>query len=137
MADEIRVYSVNVPNGTPTSAPITADVSFPPRVVRQIQIRVPPGANGELGFAIANSGIAVIPINPGGWLIANDELVDLPIASEHDNGSWQVIAYNTGNYPHTLSVRFFLDLLPGWKDTGAIPALIDSSALSSGPALGG
>lgn len=137
MADEIRVYSVNVPANTPIITPATTDVSFPARVVRQIQIRVPPGPNGELGFQIANSGIAVIPINTGGWLIANDELVDLPITSEHDNGSWQVIAYNTGSYAHMLSVRFFVDLLPGWRDNSQAvtllpPALLTPDALTGG-----
>lgn len=111
MAVEIREFQVTVPAGTAQSAGWSQAIMFPARVVDQINIRVPPGPNGQLGFAIGTSGMPVIPAQLGAWIIANDQEIDWPLNGYWDSGSWEVFAYNLGNYPHTLYLTFLLSLV--------------------------
>lgn len=110
MARELRAYSATVPAGTLITAPAEFDLSFDPREVRRIEIDIPPGPRGEVGFYLAVSGQRVIPFNGGQWIVANDEHLGWDTADYPDSGSWQLFAYNTGYYPHTLGVRFHVDL---------------------------
>lgn len=110
MARELRSFNVTVPAGTAQAAPVSFDVSSPARIVRRIDVTVPPGPRGEVGFYLANSFQQVIPFNAGQWVVANDEKMTWDLTDYVDSGSWQVIAYNTGFYPHTLQVRFHVDL---------------------------
>lgn len=106
MATEIRRFTATIPAGTPQSAPVSVDMSFPARVVEQIDIRIPPGPMGEVGFALGAAGVRVIPLNAGAWIVGNDEVIEWPLTGLWDSGSWTFTAYNTGRYTHTLEVRF-------------------------------
>ncbi len=111
MAREVRRFSVLVPAGTPQSANFTADLSFPSRVVREIHVRVPPGPRGEVGFAFGAAGVMVIPVNPGAFIVTDDEEIRWPLEGLWDSGSWTMFAYNTGVFDHRLEVRFLVDLV--------------------------
>ena len=117
MAQEIQAYSVSIPPQTPQSAPIAFNVGFPPREVNEIEVVVPPGPRGEVGFQLGFGGSQLIPYTAGQWIVADDEVMHWPIEGMPDSGAWQLIAYNTGIYPHTLAVRFLVNL-PG----GSAPA---------------
>lgn len=123
MARELRAFNVTVPAGTLQSAPATTDVSTPARIVRRIDVTVPPGPRGELGFYLANSNTQVIPFNAGQWIVANDEHMTWDLTDYVDSGSWQVVAYNTGFYPHTLQLRFHLDLPESFTQPATVAAL--------------
>lgn len=110
MAEEIRRFGVTIPAGTAKSAGFTADLSFPARIVTEIEIRIPPGPRGEVGFAIGAAGTPVIPVQPGAYIVGNDEPISWPLEGFWDSGSWTFYGYNTGRYPHTLEVRFLVDL---------------------------
>lgn len=112
MASEIRAFQVTVPITATPALPSIFDVSFPPRVVTQLQITVPPGPNGLAGFRFTSGGLPVIPINPGAWLVASDERINWDLSNQLTTGAWQIMAYNLGGYPHTLYFRFLLDLIP-------------------------
>lgn len=122
MAREIRTRKAKIPSGTPISAPVTVDVSFPPRVVQRVDLLVPAGANGLVGFQLANSGGQVIPADAGDWIIANGETIVWPLENQIDSGSWQVIGYNTGIYDHTIYLRFLLALVQS-AGAGAQPTV--------------
>lgn len=132
MARQIRSRQVTVPAGTTKAAPATFNVSFPPMTVAEIDVLVPPGSNGTLGFQIASSGIQVIPWNAGEWIVTNNERLAWPTEGYPDSGDWQVIAYNTGMYDHSLWVRFSLSPV---AVAVAGPVVVDLGALSS-PAAG-
>lgn len=110
MAQEIRRKSVTIPANTPKSANFTADMSFPARIVRELDIRVPPGPRGEVGFAIGAAGQPVIPVEAGAYIITDDEKIPWSLDGFWDSGSWTMFAYNTGRFPHTIEVRFLVDV---------------------------
>lgn len=111
MADEVRSFTVSIPAGTLATAPQVSDLAMPARIVREVRVRIPPGPAGTVGFALAASGVPIIPWNAGQWLVGNDELVTLPLANQITSGAWQLRAYNTGVYAHSLYVTFLLDLV--------------------------
>jgi hypothetical protein len=129
MAREVRKFSVTVPHGTLQAAPATFACAFPPRIIREIQILVPPGPRGTVGFQIAQAGHQVFPTEPGQFFVTDDERIVWPIEGANTSGAWQVIAYNTGTFDHTLEVRFLVDLTTGAAEEAA-PAFVESATLS-------
>ena len=118
MAVEIRDFTVTIPAGTAISAGFSASLAIPPRVVTQINVRVPPGPRGEVGFAIASGGVNIIPVTSGDFIVTDDEDLVYPLTDTITSGAWQMLAYNTGSYPHSLRVYLFCDLVPDQAGTG-------------------
>lgn len=112
MVAEIRSFTVTTPVSVTKAVPLVTNLSMPARVVRSIEIRIPPGPNGELGFAIGMAKQAIIPFNAGEWIVTSDEVVTWTFDTGLDSGAWQCFTYNTGNYPHTIQIRFYVDLPP-------------------------
>lgn len=108
MARQIQSYDITVPANTAASAYQTTDITFQPFDVSEIEIVIPPGPAGTVGIVIAASGSQVIPYNPGQWIITDNEIIRWPLEGFHDSGSWQVRAYNTGVFDHTIYIRFLL-----------------------------
>lgn len=106
MAHTIRQGQVLVPAGTPISAGFKQAITFAPLEIARIEVRVPPGPRGEVGFAIGAGGVAVFPFDTGQFIVADDEEIGWDLEDTLDAGSWQVLAYNTGQYDHTLWFRF-------------------------------
>lgn len=136
MADEVRTYTILIPANTPANAMLTTDTSFPVRIVEGVEIVFPRGLNGSVGVQILNSNMQAIPANNGGFIIGSDEPIKWPLENQITSGSWQVRAFNTGRYPHTIFIRYLLkypDLLAG----AATVPLIPNSAFSgnAGPDL--
>lgn len=106
MAREVREFTFTVAAGTTEATATRQRLVMPARVVRRVTLRVPPGPRGVLGVAIANAGVPVIPLTPGQWIVTDD--VELPFTTDGyvDSGTWWVTGYNTGAYPHTVTIRF-------------------------------
>ncbi len=119
MASETRNFAATIPAGTAIATPATVDISFPPRLVRSIRWRVPIGAFGQVGFALASGGQIFLPVNKSGWIIANDEYDTVPIYGAIESGAWQLIGYNLGIYDHTVYLTFQMDT-PG-SGASALP----------------
>jgi hypothetical protein len=112
MTVQVREFAVTIPAGTPKATPVTINTRFEPLAVDKIDIRVPPGPLGQMGFQIASSRQQVIPWNAGAFVVANDDSLSFPSTSYPNSGDWQVIGYNTGAFDHTIYVTFFLSLVP-------------------------
>lgn len=110
MAAEVRTFAVSVPAGTSQAAPQVTALTMPARVVRSVRFRIPPGPAGVLGFALAAAGVSVVPWNAGAWLVGDNEVIDWPLEGQITSGAWQLRAYNSGVYAHTVYVSFLLDL---------------------------
>jgi hypothetical protein len=108
MAREVRTFSVTVGAGTPASAPVTVDLAMPPRIVDLVRFRVPPGPSGLVGFALGSAGTPVVPWNAGAWIVADNEVLTFPLEDGITSGAWQLRAYNTGTFAHTIQVLFQL-----------------------------
>lgn len=130
MAREVHLFSVTVPAGTPKSAPLAFNLNMPPRIVQLIDVEVPPGPRGEVGFSIGQAGNAIFPYEPGAFIVTDDRVVEIPLEDANTSGSWQVFAYNTGSFPHTLYVRFFCDLTTDTSTTSTLD-VIPNDVLSS------
>lgn len=131
MATEIRSYTCLVPAGTLSTAPANFDVSFPPRVVDFVQVIVPAGPSGLVGWHLMVGGVTVIPYLSDTWVITSGENITWPLEEYPDAGSWSVQAYNTGINDHALYFRFGLSNLVSVKPK---PSVIpdDQLALATG-----
>ena len=118
MAQEIREFAVTVPAGTLKTAPLVTPITFPSRTVTSITWRVPPGPSGLMGWALTSAGTPVIPIQPGTYIVTDNQADTWYLDGYLDSGNWSVTAYNTGLYPHTVYLTFLLDI-PG---SSVIPA---------------
>lgn len=112
MAQEIREFAVLVPAGTAKATPLVTNIAFPARIVTAISYRVPPGPSGHLGWALTSAGTPVIPIQQNTFIVVDDHADTWFLEGYLDSGNWQVTAFNTGIYPHTVFFTFQLDL-PG------------------------
>lgn len=110
MAIEVYDFSVTVPAGTAQATPQVSNLSMPPRVVTDVEIRVPPGPRGLVGLALGAAGVPVIPRLAGQWIVTDDEVIRWPLEGQITSGAWQLRAYNTGSFAHTLHVRFLVRL---------------------------
>src|SRR5215468_886729 len=127
MTVQVREFAVTIPAGTAIAAPVTISTAFEPLAVDKIDIWVPPGPLGQMGFRVASSRQQVIPWNAGAWVIANDELLSFPGTAYPNSGDWQVIGYNTGAFPHTIYVTFSLSLVPSDAPIGVQVSTVDLS----------
>ena len=107
-ATELRTFEVLVPAGTTAAAPQVTTLAMPPRIVDRLEVRVPPGPNGAVGWAFTSSGQRVFPFAKDTWVVANDETIPVPTEGAPETGAWQLTAYNTGRWDHTLYVRAWL-----------------------------
>ena len=111
VAEEIREFAVTVPAGTAITAPLVADISFPVREVVRIDWRIPPGPSGKMGWRLTSAGAPVIPIQPNTYIVTDNQAGEWPLAGYLDSGNWQLTAYNTGVFPHTVYLTFLLDIV--------------------------
>lgn len=128
MSDEIRAFTLTVPAGTPSTAPTVLDVSFPPRIVDAVQVIVPPGPSGFVGWCIMNSRVRVIPYASDPWIITAGESITWPLTRQITSGSWQVAGYNTGVNDHSVYFRFLLSLVPGVRQQES--SMLDETQIS-------
>lgn len=105
MADRIETPAITVPAGTLDTAPQTTALTLRDAVLERIEVRIPPGPSGLVGFAFLHSGQQVIPFVVGQWIIADNESLDWPVENYPTGNKWSVRAYNTDVYDHTLYLR--------------------------------
>lgn len=122
MASEIRSFAVSVPAGTPVATPVVLPLTMPARVATSVRVRTPPGPRGEVGWALGAAGVRVLPANAGAFIVADDEAIEWPLRGQISSGAWQLQAYNTGRFAHTLYVVFQLETV------GRSGSIIDLSA---------
>lgn len=111
MAQEIRQFSVTIPAGTAKGDGYTVSLAMPTRVVDQINIKVPPGPRGTMGFAIGAAGQPILPYNQGEYIVTDDEEIKWPLENQIDSGSWELYGYNDGAFDHTVYITFFLSMV--------------------------
>lgn len=132
MSIEVYSFTALCPTLThPQTNPVVISMRMPTRVVNQIEVRIPPGPNGEMGFAIAYANQAIIPYNPGEWVVTSDEVITWQLTGYPTSGAWQVKMYNTGNFDHAIQIRFYVDLVDA-AGTSTTPTFIDGDTLSAG-----
>lgn len=100
---------MTIPGGTLVSTPQTTPLTFNPGIVERIELLVPPGPSGLVGFQIRHSGETVIPHNSSQFIISDGEKITWPIEGYPEGSAWALRAYNTDVYSHTLYLRFLIN----------------------------
>lgn len=111
MAQRVIPLTCVVPANTPANTPVSFPLSFPAADIERIDVRIPPGPNGLVGFSINNGGGNFIPEGDGNWIIGNDDYIQWPLSDAPNNGNWEIVAYNTDVLSHTLYLYFNINNL--------------------------
>ena len=131
---QVQQFTITVPAGTTVAAPQTTQTQLGDGWrVEWLEVRMPPGPRGQVGLYVASSGQQVIPFTTGTahqWLVLDGEKERFEVTGQPNSGDWQVVAYNTGNFPHTFWVRFGVNLVPDTRTLAPV-LLLPSSALSA------
>lgn len=128
MATEYRTFEVTVPAGTAKATPQTTALAMPPRIMERLEVRIPPGPNGSVGWAFTSGGSRVFPFDRNTWVVADDETIPVPVDGAPETGAWQLQAYNTGRWDHTLYVRAWLRS-PSERGAPVLSGLLDLEAI--------
>lgn len=113
MAERSPQFTVTIPAGTPRATPVTIALPLDNAEVESIDLEVPPGPSGLMGFYLANNGVPWIPRATGQFIVWDDNSQSY-YATDYPNASgWQIVGYNTGLYPHVVIVRFHVNSPPG------------------------
>jgi hypothetical protein len=106
VSDRLEWYDIVVPANTPVTAPLTFPCVFNDGDVIEIDVKVPPGPQGNVGFFIGAGGSQYVPRTIGSFVIPDDDYFTWPLANAVTSGSWSVTAYNTDIFPHLIQVAF-------------------------------
>jgi hypothetical protein len=106
MAQQVLQFTVAIPANTTPAAPVTIPLQVDNWDIQQIDLEVPAGASGLMGFAVYNNGVQWLPRTPGAWLIWDDRSQQFPTENQPSGSGWQIVGYNTGFYVHNVTVRF-------------------------------
>lgn len=138
MAIQVRNWNVTVPAGTADTAPQITPLPMPVLAVQWVEFKIPPGANGTVGFCLASSGQQVIPFAPPSpsWIVGDNDDLHWDLEDLPTSGDWALVSYNAGVWPHTVTVRFGLALpTPAVPAVAAVP-MIPAGVLSTAPTAG-
>lgn len=107
MADRIETPTVVVASGATQTNPQTTALNLLDAVLERVEVVIPPGPSGLVGFALVHSGQQVIPFTVGDWLIGDNEKISFDLERFPTGDLWSVRAYNLDIYDHSLYFRFF------------------------------
>ena len=106
MASRIESPTALIPAGTAQASPVSLPLTFREMVIDRVDIVIPPGPSGLVGFFVAQSGNQIIPFNPGQFIIADDKYFSWPLEDYPTGAKWTCVGYNTDIYPHTIQFHF-------------------------------
>lgn len=129
MAIEIRHFTLTIPANTLPGAPVVQSCKMPVRNVDWIQVVVPPGPSGLVGWAVRVSNTTVIPYDSDPWVITADENITWPTEGFPTSGDWSVAGYNNGTLQHQVFFRFGCSL-PS-RALATVPVMIDNMVLNA------
>lgn len=123
MATRVLPFACTIPAGTLSTAPVTIPINLDGWTVERLDLEVPAGASGLMGFQIYNNGVPYIPYGPGQWIVWDDARESYYLDDQPNAGGWSVVGYNDGNYNHTVTLRFHVSSAVTPDTTPASPAI--------------
>lgn len=112
MATEIHQFAATIPAGTAIATPVTIELGQANYEIESVDVQVPPGPNGLMGFYIALSEQQWIPWESGEYIVWDDRTESWDTEDQIVNAGWQVVGYNLGMWDHTVTVRFHTNPIP-------------------------
>ena len=133
MASEVLQFAALIPANTPKTALSTTSLELGEWVVESIDLEVPAGPDGLMGFYLALSGEQWIPHSPGQFIVWDDVSDSWYLNDQPTTDTWSIVGYNLdAANAHQVVVRFHVNPLP--NPGGGVPALPPLAALA--PLLG-
>jgi hypothetical protein len=108
MAHRIEPFEVVVPGGTDVASFQQTPLVFSDGRVDRLEIRIPPGPSGLVGFRVAHSGQSVIPYTGDRWFITDNDKLDWDLDNYPTGGAWELWAYNLDVYDHAIYLWFHI-----------------------------
>lgn len=125
MATRIEVFSATITAGTSALAPATTKMAFNPGRVDQIDVKVPPGPAGNVGFVITCGGQQAIPAAAGQFIIPDNDFFVWALEGYSTAGSWGLTGYNTDAYDHFIQVFFHVtEVTVASSDYAQLPVVV-------------
>lgn len=128
MASRIETFSPLILAGTAIAAPASFPLNFNDGVVQRIEILIPPGPSGLMGFRITHSGTVVIPYDGSSFIVTDDEKMVWDTEDYPTGSAWGLQGYNTDVYDHAVYLRFLVRETTR-QPSGTVP-LLDISQIA-------
>lgn len=112
MAERLETFAVTCPAGTAITAPVTTALPFSESIVEKLEITVPNGPSGFMGFRFRHSTQVVIPFDSSKWIVADGVELAWPLQGYPTGDKWSIQMYNTDIFDHTVYVRFLVNEIP-------------------------
>lgn len=109
MAERILQHVTTIPAGTPDTAPWVEALGFHDWDVERIDLIVPPGPAGTMGFYLANNGQPWVPRALNEWLVFDDHQLRIDPTGYPTGTGWQIVGYNDGKYDHDVITLFHVN----------------------------
>lgn len=109
MALRVFQFVATIPAGTTKAAPVTIPLTLDNWDIELLDLEVPAGPAGLMGFYVANNGVQWIPQSPGQFLVWDDVQQSWPFYDQPNASGWQIVGYNLGFFPHAVTVRFHVN----------------------------
>lgn len=111
MADRVEYFAVVIPTGTTPANPFSKNLIFAQGNVTEIDVRIPGGPVGLMGFQINAGGTQYVPRTQGEFIVEDDNYLRFPLDSAINSGDWSLTGFNTGSFPHTVYLTFMVNEL--------------------------
>lgn len=127
MAAEVHQFTATIPANTAKTTPVTVSLALDYYEVESIDLEVPPGPAGLMGFYIARSGQQWIPYEADEWIVWDDRYDSWYLSDQPTGSGWQVVGYNLDVYDHDVVVRFHVNTPPTGSLVTAPPVMVTTS----------
>lgn len=123
MAYRVFQFGSLIPAGTPQATPVTVPISLDNWSLESIDLEVPPGPAGLMGFYVANNGVPWIPNDTGDFLVWDDVIQSWAFEDQPNASGWAIVGFNTGTYDHTVISRWHVNTPTADQQTNGFPQL--------------
>jgi len=111
MAAEIHQFTRTIPANTPTTALVTIPLGLSNYEIESVDLEVPPGPMGTMGFYVSRSGQQWIPYEAGEFIVWDDRFDNWPLTAQPTGQGWEITGYNLDIYDHDVVMRFHVNPL--------------------------
>lgn len=122
MAERIELFQVTCPLGTAIATPQTTSLVMDDGELVRLEVTVPSGPSGFMGFRFRHSQQVVIPYKGSNWIITDDEKLSWDLHGYPTGSAWSIQMYNTDIWAHTVYLRLHINEI-GARPTKSLPLL--------------